>query len=315
MQLSLRALNPLLIPALLAVAVCGYLVGSHRVSAPAEPVQFASKARLVSNSGLLLEYPIGWEQAKVSASIPGLPVSHAVTLHPRGSAQAGLLSGLLPAGEASPLPAAFLDRLKATPRTEVVGLVTTQAYRYSRLELPGYPGTFDLYVIPNAGAAPRVIACYAPRELTPTGQECEQVVEGVTLIGPAAPSLTPEPAYAASLASAIAALDRARVSTRAQMSRSALPSRLGSLAAPLGSRFAAAASSLAALEPPPGAVSAQGALVEVLQRAGRAYSALAEAARAESLAGYDAARTEVASAETGVDRALRSYSLLGYGAR
>jgi hypothetical protein len=312
MALYGRRFNPLLIPALLAVAVAGYVAGDHHSSPARAPEDFAAKARVVSASGLLIEYPLQWEQARTSISIPGLAVSHAVTLVPTGTRNTGLLGGLLPAGESSPLPAAFVARLHRLPRAEVVDLVTTQAYRYNQVSLAGYDGSLDVYVIPAASGAQRVLACYSPKPLTPDSQSCEHIVAGVTAIGPAAPSLSPESRYATKLSKIVSTLDSERLLARRRLSTSSSPAATASLATSLAARFAAAASSFSALEPPQVAVAAQRALGQALERAGDAYTDLAIAARTESVTAYDAARTAVGTAESAVDVALESYALLGY---
>jgi hypothetical protein len=308
-----RVVHPLLVAALVLVAVCGYLAGHHRVSAAASNQDPPSLSRVVSGSGLLIEYPVEWEQSRSPASIPGLSVASPITIVPRGTAATGLLSGELPAGEAGPLPAAFLARLHSVPRSEVVELVSTQAYRYSDLEIPGYHRYFDLYLIPTAGGAERLMACFAPERLTPASQQCEGIVAGVTLTGPASSTLTPEPAYGKALAGVIAALDRERAKSRAAMSRSDSAAEVGTASASLASRFAAVSSQLATLEPPQVAAPEQAELSQALRHAGDAYSELSVAARAESVSAYDSARTQVATAETAVDAALESFALLGYG--
>ena len=155
MDAPARVVHPLIAIALVLAAICGYMLGSHRVSAGGGESAALGPSRVATTAGLLLEYPTGWEQASSSESIPGLALKEAVTLRPRGSTDSGLLGGMLPGGEAGPLPAAFLSRLSGTPHAEVVSLVSTQAYRYSNLSLPGYARVFDLYVIPATGTGMR----------------------------------------------------------------------------------------------------------------------------------------------------------------
>lgn len=299
--------------ALVLVAVCGYLAGHHRVSAGAAEQDPPSLSRVVSGSGLLIEYPVEWEQSRSPASIPGLAVENPVTIVPRGTAATGLLSGELPAGEAGPLPAAFLAHLRGVPHAEVVELVSTQAYRYSDLRIAGYNRYFDLYLIPAAGGAERLMACFAPERLTPASQQCERIVSGVALTGPASSTLTPEPAYAKALSGVIAGLDRERAKARKAMSSSDSAAEVGSESASLAARFATASSGLGTLEPPQVAAAEQSELSLALRHAGDAYSELSVAARAESVSAYDSARSQVATAETAVDAALENFALLGYG--
>jgi hypothetical protein len=309
-----RVVHPLLVAALVLVAVCGYLAGHHHNSARAAQQDPPSLSRVVSGSGLLIEYPVEWERSKSAASIPGLSITGAVTIVPRGTAGTGLLSGELPAGEAGPLPSTFLAGLHGVPHAEVVELVSTQAYRYSALEIPGYRRYFDLYLIPAAGGAERLMACFAPERLTPASQQCERIVAGVTLTGAASSTLTPEPAYATALSGVIAGLDRERAKARAAMSRSDSAAQVGAESASLATRFATASSALAAVEAPQVAAAEQAELSLALRHAGDAYSELSVAARAESVSAYDSARTQVATAETAVDSALENFALLGYGA-
>jgi hypothetical protein len=308
-----RVVHPLLIAALVAVAVVGYLAG-HRHSAPrAVAERPPSVTRSLSDSGLLLEYPLGWERATSSTSIPGLALNRPVTLHPRGSSSAGLLVGQLPAGEPGPLPAGFLARLKGLPHVEVVDLVSTQAYRYSQLALAGY-GSLDLYLIPSASDGARAVACFARKAPTPADQQCERIVANVALTGPPTGTLTPEPAYAKQLAAVLGSLDAERARARKQMSASSTPSVVSTAASGLASHLSSAAASLAGLPPPPPLATQAAVLVNSLRAAGSAYSQLSTAARQESAPAYDAARTAVTTAEKQVDGALAGVTLLGYGA-
>jgi hypothetical protein len=311
MDAPARVVHPLIVIALVLAAVFGYLAGSHRVSSssgqsPTGPAQLANAA------GLVLEYPVGWEHPAAPKSIPGLELTEAITLSPHGEAAAGLLAGMLPAGEPAPLPAGFLARLGRAPQAEVVSLVSTQAYRYSAIDLPGYSGVFDLYAIPS-GSGTRLIACFAPERLTAAGEACERIVANVTLTGTAALTLTPSAAYAGALAPAVSALDRARLSVRKQLGESASASAVVAPARSLASRYEHAAGTISTLEAPAPAAAAQVELSHSLSAASKAYDELAAAAESEGVSAYDAARQRVAGAESDVDRALENLVLVGYG--
>jgi hypothetical protein len=313
MDAPARVVHPLIAIALVLAAVCGYLLGGHRVSGGGAQSAALGPSRVATTAGLLLEYPTGWEQASSNESIPGLTLKEAVTLRPRGAAGSGLLGGMLAGGEPGPLPAAFLTRLSATPHAEVVSLVSTQAYRYSNLSLPGYARVFDLYVIPASGTGMRLMACFAPKRLTTAGQECERIVANVTLTGTAAVTLTPVAAYAGALAPVISALDRERARARRQLAQSSSASSVVAPSRGLAGSFTRSASSVTALEAPGAATLAQATLARALTTAGKAYDELASAAEAQSVSAYDGARSQIAGAEDGVDRALESLVLLGYG--
>jgi hypothetical protein len=315
MNAPARVVHPLLVVGLVLVAVAGYVAGNHSVSTSgvANP---PSATRSLSTSGLQLEYPISWQRAASATTIPGLALTGPVMLTPQGSPGTGLVTGQLPAGGAGPLPASFVAQLHRLPHVEVVDLVSTQAYRYSGLELPGLGSGLDLYVIPEEGGTARVMACVAPEQLTTASQECERIVSGVALTGPPTATLTPEPIYAKSLAALVTSLQAARARARKEMSTSSSVAEVAGAASGLASTLSAAASSLAALQAlqaPQPAAAAGTALADALRRSGQAYTALATAARSEILSQYEAARNAVGGAESRVDAALANFALLGYG--
>ncbi len=312
MDAPARVVHPLVALALVMLAVVGYIAGSHRVST-ASSESPPSATRSISAAGLLVEYPAGWERATSAKAIPGLALEDSVTLLAHGAAGSGLVLGQLPPGAPAPLPASFLARLGVTPHVEVVDLVSTQAFRYSGARPSGFAGSLDVYAIPAAGGGERVMACYGAQPLSAASQQCERIVAGVAPTGPPSVTLTPEPTYARAVAAVLDPLQAERVRARRTMSTSAAPAALAAAAASLSSQLTSAAASLAALQAPPLAAAAAGALDSSLRAAGDAYAALAEAARAESLASYEAARVAVSHAETEVDGALESFTLLGYG--
>ena len=301
---------PVVIPILAVVAIVGYLLGSHRASAPASasPSAQAPGTRVASGASVLLEYPAGWRPARTAPSIPGLSIGDPLLLAPRGdSAHAGLLSGQLPAGAASPLPTSLLSLVHGIPRTEIVNLANLQAYRYSGLS--GYDRTLDVYVIPTVRSGSTALVCYASNGFSSYLQPCEQIVAKVALVGQQTSSeLSPDAAYAAQLSALITELDAERSKVRREMHLQHADVR--ALASILARRFASAATSVAALEPPQPASAAQTALASSLAAARDAYTALA--ATGEQPARYPQAERRIDEAEAGVDGALESFTLLGY---
>ena len=237
-----------------------------------------------------------------------------MTLVPAGTADAGLIAGRPARRAKRGVAGGFLARLHGLPRVEVVNLVSTQAYRYSHIGLTGLGRAFDLYVIPATGAGARVMACFAPERLIPAIQQCERIVSGVALTGPPPATLTPEPIYAKQLSSVLGSLDAERARARKEMGSSASASKVATAASTLASNLSSASQSLAALQAPQLVAPAGAALAAHCARPGRPMEALADAARAESLSGYDEARSAVGAAETRVDAALANIALLGYGA-
>jgi hypothetical protein len=313
MYSSPRSLFPLVALVLVAVAIFGYMAGYRRAPVASSAVH-RETTRTVSGASVLLEYPAGWQLSTAVPAIPGLPLAHPLSLAPGGDpTRAGLLSGQLPSGEPSPLPGRFLALLHGIPHTEVVNLTDGQAYRYSRLSLPGYDRALDLYVILYAGKSPTALACYAAKASSGYLSQCEQIVARLTPLGQSSTyDLTPNAAYARQLGALIEGLNEQRLTLRREMRTHASPATVGRFAATLADRFTAAAGSLAALEPPPVAGPTQTALASSMLRARDTYRALAAASAAEDQASYNAVLEQVSAAEAGVDTALEGFALLGY---
>jgi hypothetical protein len=305
-----RSLPRVLIPVLVIVAIIGYLVGVHRSAAPS--ASSAGQAqRVASGASVLLEYPDTWQSGSSPPTLPGLAVTGPLLLAPGGkAAEAGLLSGQLPAGAPGPLPASFLALVHGVPHVEVVSLQHLQAYRFSRLS--GYQRTLDVYVIPTVSGTPTALVCYASSGSLSYLNQCEQIVAGVTLVGQTTYSLSPSAGYASHLAALIAALEKERLAIRQQIHTSSALRGVSPLASTLAGRFETAAASLTALEAPQAASASQAALVIALTQARAAYLALARTAKSEEVDRYNTAAADVKAAETRVDGALENYVLLGY---
>jgi hypothetical protein len=306
-----RIVPPIVIPLLAVVAIAGYLIGSHRASASStrsSSTTITRSRQVVPGSSVLLEYPLGWRSITAIQTIPGLALAHSLLIAPGGdAAHAGLLAGELPAGAPSPLPASFLALVHGIPITEVLDLAKLQAYKYSGIS--GYDRTLDIYVILTAALSPTALVCYAANGYANYLQQCGQIVAKASLIGgQSAAELSPDAAYAAQLSALITALDGERVKLRREMHLQA--AAVVTLAARLARRFAGAAASLAAIEPPSPASAAQAALASALTAARGAYEALAAAGT--SRAADAQAQQRIQKAEAAVDSALENFALLGY---
>lgn len=294
-------------PLLLAIALVGYLIG-HRHNSP-------TPARLAYGKSVLLEYPTGWQQvpAADSPTIPGLPIAHALVLAPRGqTAGAGLISGQIPADATSQFPSAFLAQLHSLPVTEVVDLLHAQAYRYSQITIPRYAPALALYAIPTPGASHAVLACYASAADSRYMRQCQRIVADLTLVGEPPGDLAPEASYAGPLDQLIKTLGLARSTLRSSMRAHAAASTQSRLASDLARSYAAAVTSLAALEPPAAVGPDQAALTIAMLRAQHNYEALAAAALSASRSAYLDAQARIRAAETSVNAALQSFALVGY---
>jgi hypothetical protein len=316
MELFSRGVRPIVVSVLVVVAVLGYLAGHRRAPGASSGTASAAneRSRLISTADVLLEVPERWIRAPAAPAIPGLQLEGELTLAPGNLATAGLIAGRLAAGEASPLPAAFLRSLHVVPHTDVLSFLGGQAYEYSGFTVPGYDGTLRLYVVPTTGTGtgPTLLACYAEKGFEARLAQCQQIVAKFTLVGQAQYDLNPDSRYAARLGGLVRSLDAKRLALRRQMGTSRKPAAVGALAKALAAALAASAASLSVLEPPIAAAAAQSSLARALLGARQAYDALAAAASAEILARYDLARGRVERADAAIDTALESFALLGY---
>ena len=177
---SSRSFLALVAFVLVAVAIFGYTAGYRRAPVSTPTVAHRETTRTISNAGVLLEYPAGWQPTKAAPAIcPGYRSPILCSLAPSGDyARAGLLSGQLPAAEPSPLPTGFLALLRGVPHTEVVNLIDGQAFRYSRWRSPAMTGAGSLRD-PLRGQHPDGLACYATQTAVSTYlSQCEQIVAG-----------------------------------------------------------------------------------------------------------------------------------------
>jgi hypothetical protein len=306
-----RGLPTAVIPVLVAVAVLGYVAGHSRSQSDQ-----AKDLRTLSSANVVLDYPPGWDRAAGAGGIPGLSIADPTLLAPGGDeAKAGLLVGAVPHGELGPLPRQFVAGLHRLPQTQIVNLVEAQAYRYGQTGVPGFEEMLTIFVIPNPGGDPTLLACYAPTAQGVYMRTCEQAVAGATLVDRSQTyELTPEPTYARGISAAVAPLDVLRVALKRELRPQVSAATARELARKLADGFAAADAALAGLEPSFAAERPQAALAAAILQARDGYEALASAATAESAADYAAAQKRIAEAESDVNWALENFALLGYDA-
>jgi hypothetical protein len=303
-----RRLPAVAVAVLLVVAIAGYVVGhGHSAAASGED------AHTIFAAGVQLNYPTGWDQVQTAPTIPDLPLTKPVALAPAAAAEAGLVIGQLPSGEPGLLPSKFVSRLKYFPHTQEVDLLNTQAYMYMQLVVPGFGQALTLFVIPDPGGSPTVLACHAPATLSAYMRTCQQIAATLTLVGQSQSyELAPEPAYATKVSAAIDALESERTALRQALAVRVPASTIGTLATHLSNGFASAAASLSAVEPSLVAGPAQAALSNALGQARTAYMALTAAANAESSFQTASAVKQVDEAEASVNTALEDFAFLGY---
>jgi hypothetical protein len=303
----------LVAPALLAVAIAGYLIGHRRPSA-----RSSGATHEASNGVVSVTYPAGWEPVRGTPAMPGLAVGLPLVLAPAGhTGRAALVVGQLTVAHANPLPTSFLADLTRVPDAEVVDLPNGQAYRYSQLAAPGFATGFTLYAIPETSTSETVAICYSPTPSASAMHACEGIAATLTLLSPAVEVqaggyLTPKANYARSVKAALDELDRQRRELRPGILPGVARASAAELATSLAEGFSHADSSLAVVQPPPAALSAHHQLLEALSRGRRAYAALATAVSDGDSSAYAAAETQIDSAEAALASSLQSFALIGY---
>jgi hypothetical protein len=297
------------VPVLIAVAIIGFVAGHSSGKSG------SSENQSQKGTDAAIGYPAGWRMAKIAPGIPQLSVANVVVLAPNGNAErAGLMSGGLPSGEPAPLPRRFVATLHRPPTPQIVNLVETQAYKYSRLSIPGYRREVTLFVIPNPGARPKLFACYAPPGSLAEMRECEASVATVTAVGePQAYDLAPDPSYAHAISATVSTLDARRAALKRELGPDVTVAAARRLAAALAEGFAKAAAALDRLHPPAVAGPVHAVLTDATRRAHDGYLALVAAVDERDVTHYEAAQKDISRAEADVDSALASFVLLGYG--
>lgn len=295
-------------------AILGYAVGHGRGgSSSGEAVRDAT------TSNTLLEYPerAGWRPVGTAPGIAGLSFTQLLLLAPGGqSNKAGLVAGQLANVGSSPLPPVFLAHTVGLPKTEIVELENTEAFKYSGIETGSSNTAFTLYTIPTPGATQPAVACYAPASDVATMRTCEGIAGSLTITSQTGATpieqLVPNAGYAQQVGAVIARVEQVRSAMRTGVGERAVQSSVAALSEHAASGLSSASASIALLHPPAAAEQVQSALIHSLSSTGDAYSALAEAAEAGEQAGYAEARADLISAEASLDSALGAYSLLGY---
>lgn len=308
MRLTDSPLRGLVLPLLIVAAVVGFIVG-HRSPRPAPPERTVA----ASVAGGLLNYPSSWRRVSPPA-IPGLSFAHGLALAPSGdTARAGVVAGGLPGQEPSPLPTSFVALFRTAPRAEVVNLSGSQAYRYARLNIPGFGRELTVYAIPRQSGETMGLACYAAPGQIGDKRACERIAGTLGVVVQSQTyDLTPNPLYAAQLKSTIQALERQRLAIRREMTAQVPGPALQQSAGRLAAAFAHAAESLTLVHPSFAVARAQTTLTSALGAARDAYNTFATAVKEGGTEELTAARQHAYAGEAGVDSALQNFALLGY---
>ncbi|HYV14562.1 MAG TPA: hypothetical protein VE972_00905 [Conexibacter sp.] len=274
---------PIAIPAavLLVAAAIGTVAGSATTAS--DP----PAAVTLAGAGLSVEAPRGWLRAGAGAG-PSAIGAPALVAHPPGRSGA---TALVVTRAAAPLLAQLVD---AVP--EAVRLGDYDAWRYRDVAV-GAERVADVYVLEDGDGRPIVAACLGPSAAPASVRAgCSAALTTLRLPAGRAAALGGDVVARRELARIVADLDRTRASERRALAAAATGRRQAATADGLAAAYARAAAGAGRL----GTVGAPGdlpRLVNQLKETGRAYAALATAARATRRTAYARARERVVAQE------------------
>jgi hypothetical protein len=265
---------------LLVAAAIGTVAGSA-TTAPDPPA-----AVTLAGAGLSVEAPRGWLRAGAGDG-PSAIGAPALVAHPPGPSGA---TALVVTRAAAPLLAHLTD---AVP--EAVRLGDYDAWRYRDVAV-GAESAADVYVLED-GDSPIVAACLGPSDAPASVRAgCSAALTTLRLPAGRAAALGGDAVARRELARIVEDLDRTRASERRALAVAATGRRQAATADRLAAAYARAAEGAGRL----GTIGAPGdlpRLVKQLKETGRAYAALATAARATRRTAYARARERVVAQE------------------
>ena len=272
---------------LLAAAAIGIVAGS--AATPPD----APAAVTLAGAGLSVQAPRGWLRGATGASAPALGAP-ALAAHPPNRSSA---AALVVTRTAAPLLARLAD---AAP--EPVRLGRYDAWRYRDVAV-GAQSVADVYVLED-GDGPIVAACLGQSDVPAAVREaCSAALTTLRLDSGGVAALGGDATARRELARVVEELDQARERERGALAAATTGRRQAAAAGRLAAAYARAAEGAGRS----GTVGAPGELprlVDGLKETGKAYAALATAARATRRASYAQARERVVAHEDAVRKAL-----------
>jgi len=277
--------------AVLVAAAIGLAVGLA-TSAPSAPA-----APQLAGAGVAVQAPQGWRRAAPGTVPATLGAAALVARAPVDSSGAAATALAVTRAPAAPLLARLAD---AAP--EPVRLGGSEAWRYRDVALDA-GRVADVYLLAD-GEGPILAACLGPAG-APAAERaaCAAALTTLRLVGGQAVPLGGEAAARSELARVMADLDRTRASERRALAAAATGRRQAAAADRLGAAYARAAEAAGRV----GTVGAPGdvpRLVGRLAETGRAYAALAAAARATRRSAYAQAGSRIAAQERALEQSL-----------
>jgi len=270
------------IPAAVVVVAVAIGIAAGSATTPPDP----PAAVTLAGPGLSVEAPRGWLRAGADESLSAIGAP-ALVAHPPGPANA---TALVVTRAAAPLLAQLAD---VAP--EPVRLGDHDAWRYRDVAVDA-ERVADVYVLEDPDG-PIVAACLGPSDVSASVRErCSAALTTLRLHAGPVTALGGDASARRELARVVEDLDRVRAQERRALATAATGRRQAAAADRLAAAYGRAAEGAGRT----GTVGAPGdlpRLVDRLAETGRAYAALAKAARATRRAAYAQARGRVVAAE------------------
>jgi TIR domain len=274
---SLRPSGVLALIGLTMVAV-GFLV------APAGQGTGGSGSLVNSDSvgALTVSFPAGWRSALRPGPTPGLRFGDPIALS-ASRLDGALVLGMVEASDRTLLPDSLLALLPGAPKGEAVRLGRMSFYRYPNVRPRGSRVAETIYALPTT-ADVVVAACQPP----PSGHvvavrvDCERILSSLSLASARPLPLGPQPAYAAGLSSALAAIDAAQRGEGARLATAKTPVTQALAAGLLEHAYRDAAETLRHTVPGPVERPLNAALLAALTGAANGYAEMSAGATRES---------------------------------
>lgn len=294
------------------VSVAAAAAAFHVSRSGANTVAPVALTQTTTNGDVELRYPDGWRRTSADLAVAALRLDDAIVLAQGRTGNSMLMAGLSPATGARLLPGEVLRRLDGPPQPTRVRLGGRVAERYTDLRLRGLTRSMTVFVVPTTEGA-LTLACLArPGEVATVRGVCDRVARSMLLTRGRAIALGPSARYQKHLNRLVGVLDATRVDRRIKLASAHTAKRQAHLAEELSSAYADARAAGARERVSPREAAAHRRILAAVGAAGGAYERLAAAARTDSPAAYDRARSAVAHAERRVRAALAALSRLGY---
>jgi hypothetical protein len=252
-----------------------------------------------------------WLRPGAAVAIDGLDVTDPISLvyTPAGGTGA-LLAGGVGDGSAADLPAALETSFpKEVSPPQPVLLNGNQAVRYVRAQGSGGQ-QLRAYVLPTTRGR-KMVACQAPASSATFAAACDSVAATLKISDADTLPVQPSPAYAAGVGGAIRKLNEAREQWSGDLDSASRALR-AKAADRLSDAQTQASKAVHAIAPPPAVRQTNQRLADALQRGGRAFVAMAKAARDDNASGFRSAAAELTKADKALTAQLAALDDAGY---